>query len=255
MLIHEAVMKDIFSTSISWWCHQMETFSTLLAICVGNSPLLVNSPHKGQWRGALMFSLICVWISGWVNSREAGALRCHRAHYGAIVMITPSMILAHWIPLKKKNQYRNKLSFDDVLWYSINSKLLWTLMMYCHKETRIFSNDPLTDWDQVTDICISKLTIIDSNLGNKFQWNLKWNSYIFIQENAFGNVVCEMAANLSRPQCVYKLSCHDTLHWYICMSLCSVAGVTKTLFVNIFIRDDLDFGEVKGMVLFWRSMI
>ena len=22
----------------------------------------VNSPHKGQWRGALMFSLICVWI-------------------------------------------------------------------------------------------------------------------------------------------------------------------------------------------------
>ena len=24
----------------------------------------VNSPHKGQWRGALMFSLICVWING-----------------------------------------------------------------------------------------------------------------------------------------------------------------------------------------------
>ena len=32
----------------------------------------VNSPHKGQWRGALMFSLICVWINGWVNNREAG---------------------------------------------------------------------------------------------------------------------------------------------------------------------------------------
>ena len=25
----------------------------------------VNSPHKGQWRGAMMFSLICVWINGW----------------------------------------------------------------------------------------------------------------------------------------------------------------------------------------------
>ena len=24
----------------------------------------VNSPHKGQWRGALMFSLICAWING-----------------------------------------------------------------------------------------------------------------------------------------------------------------------------------------------
>ena len=47
----------------------------------------VNSPHKGQWRGALMFSLICAWINGWVNNREAGDLRRHRAHYDVIVMI------------------------------------------------------------------------------------------------------------------------------------------------------------------------
>ena len=45
----------------------------------------VNSPHKGQWRGALMFSLICVWINGWVNNREAGDLRRHRAHYDVTV--------------------------------------------------------------------------------------------------------------------------------------------------------------------------
>ena len=32
----------------------------------------VNSTHKGRWRGALIFSLICVWINGWVNNREAG---------------------------------------------------------------------------------------------------------------------------------------------------------------------------------------
>ena len=25
---------------------------------------LVNSPHKGKWRGALMISLICAWING-----------------------------------------------------------------------------------------------------------------------------------------------------------------------------------------------
>ena len=48
----------------------------------------VNSPHKGQWRGALMFSLICVWIRGWVNSREAGDLRRYLAHYDVIVMGT-----------------------------------------------------------------------------------------------------------------------------------------------------------------------
>ena len=46
----------------------------------------VNSPHKGQWRGALMFTLICARINGWVNNREAGDLRRHRAHYDVIVM-------------------------------------------------------------------------------------------------------------------------------------------------------------------------
>ena len=47
----------------------------------------VNPPHKGQWRGALMFALMCAWINGWVNNREADDLRCHRAHYDVIVMV------------------------------------------------------------------------------------------------------------------------------------------------------------------------
>ena len=47
----------------------------------------VNSPHKGQWRGTLMFSLICVWINGWVNNRKAGDLRRYQAHYDVKVMI------------------------------------------------------------------------------------------------------------------------------------------------------------------------
>ena len=46
----------------------------------------VSSPHKGQWRGALMFSLITAWINGWVNNGEAGDLRCHRAHHDVTVM-------------------------------------------------------------------------------------------------------------------------------------------------------------------------
>ena len=47
----------------------------------------VNSPHKGQWRGALMISLICVWINGWVYDREAGDLRRYRTRYDVIVMV------------------------------------------------------------------------------------------------------------------------------------------------------------------------
>ena len=46
----------------------------------------VTSPHKGQWRVALMFSLICIWINDWVNNREAGDLRRYRTHYDVIVM-------------------------------------------------------------------------------------------------------------------------------------------------------------------------
>ena len=42
---------------------------------------------KGQWRGALIFSLICAWTNEWVNNRDAGDLRRHRAHYDVTVMI------------------------------------------------------------------------------------------------------------------------------------------------------------------------
>ena len=45
----------------------------------------VNSPHKGQWRGALMFTLICARINACVNNREAGDLRRYRPHYDVIV--------------------------------------------------------------------------------------------------------------------------------------------------------------------------
>ena len=68
--------------------HQMETFSALLALCVvwGIHRSLVNSPHKGQWRVALMFSLIYAWKNSWLNNLEPGNLRCHRAHYDVTVM-------------------------------------------------------------------------------------------------------------------------------------------------------------------------
>ena len=81
----------------------------------------------------------------------------------------------------------------------------------------------ITHWGRVTHICVGKPTIIVSDnglspgrrqaiiwnnagilligpLGTKLQWNFNPNSYIFIQENALENIVCEMASILSRPQ-------------------------------------------------------
>ena len=53
---------------------------------IHRSPM--NYKCKGQWRGALMFSVICAWINAWVNDGEAGDLRRYRAHYDVIVMQT-----------------------------------------------------------------------------------------------------------------------------------------------------------------------
>ena len=52
---------------------------------IHRSPM--NSTHKGQSRGTLMFSMIYVWIKVWVNNREAGDLRRYRAHYDVTVML------------------------------------------------------------------------------------------------------------------------------------------------------------------------
>ena len=82
----------------TWWHHQMETFSALLALCAGNSPVNGEFPaHKGQWRGALMFSLICAWMNDWVNNREAGDLRRHHAHYDATLMEKGNTLGSIWI--------------------------------------------------------------------------------------------------------------------------------------------------------------
>ena len=75
MTIHDDVIK---------WKHMPRFWPFVRGI--HRSP--VNSPHKGQRRGALMFSLICAWLNGWANNREAGDLRRHRAHYDVIVMNT-----------------------------------------------------------------------------------------------------------------------------------------------------------------------
>ena len=55
-------MTPMMSSNVmkTWWRHQMEAFSTLpcwpFVWGIHRSP--VNSPHKGQWRWALMFSLM-----------------------------------------------------------------------------------------------------------------------------------------------------------------------------------------------------
>ena len=69
----------------SWWRHQMETFSALLAICVRNSPVTGEFPVQKPVTRSFDVSLICVWV----NNRKAGDLRRYRDHYDVTVMLFP----------------------------------------------------------------------------------------------------------------------------------------------------------------------
>ena len=71
-----------------WRRHQIRVTDPLCGDFTGP----VNSPHKGQWRGALTFSLISAWINGWANIRNAGDLRRHHAHYDVTVMTHPHCV-------------------------------------------------------------------------------------------------------------------------------------------------------------------
>ena len=85
----------------------------------------VNYPYKGQWRGALVFSLICSWIHGWVNNREAGDLRRHRAQYNVIVMYTIRVLDSRHsiliMSLRSRRYFYGKYSLK--WWYNLYQKL------------------------------------------------------------------------------------------------------------------------------------
>ena len=89
----------------------------------------VNSPRKGQWRRAMMFSLICVWINSWVNSREAGDLRRRRVvSWLTISIITNTMYDVH-ISLHKPGSVFSLFGFVSVAWnmfhiYTLRSWLI-----------------------------------------------------------------------------------------------------------------------------------
>ena len=120
------VGPDLWQNAIQWglvvpnddimkWKH----FPLYWAIVRGIHRSPVNSPHKGQWCGALMFSLICAWINSWVNNREAGDLRRHCTHYDVTVMIYGTKALGHhWFREWLVARWRQAITSIDIDWSS-----------------------------------------------------------------------------------------------------------------------------------------
>ena len=75
----------MINTSYAWWRHQMETFSALLALCITTGHRWI--PRTKASDAELWCFLWSAWINGWVNNREAGDLKRHRAHFDVIVMV------------------------------------------------------------------------------------------------------------------------------------------------------------------------
>ena len=96
-----------------------------------------NSPHKGQWRGALMFSLIYTRINGWVNNSEAGDLRRHRAHYNVTVMLTVGV----W----SRGPFHSNQNGTRIL-----RKLVPVQRIVCHPEWHGVGHNVCVSWIYIT---------------------------------------------------------------------------------------------------------
>ena len=99
ILLAIPISNVITNSYIIWWTYLLCITDPLCGI---STALAVGWPHmspeirkktlviihdKGQWRGYSTFSLICAWTNGWANTRDAGDLRRHCAHYDFTVMI------------------------------------------------------------------------------------------------------------------------------------------------------------------------
>ena len=106
-LVHPDSSKTLIHNDVIKWKH----FPCYWSLCVrGMQRSSMDSPHKGQWCGALMFSLICASINSWVNNREAGDLRRHRAHNYVFEMY-------HTLPVfTSVNNRRIRRHLDNFLW-------------------------------------------------------------------------------------------------------------------------------------------
>ena len=102
--------------SFAWWRHHMKTFPRYWPFVRGIHWSSVNSLHKGQWRGALVLSLIYAWMNNLVNNREAGDLRRHRPHYGVTVMRPLNIFLFFFM-----SKYK-----------TIHKTNPWTWLLPCH---------------------------------------------------------------------------------------------------------------------------
>ena len=128
----------------SWWCHQMETFSVLLALCAGNSPITSEFPsqrpvmqsfnvffhlHLNKW-----FSkhFRCRWFempSHWLWSHCNGSSKKNYCHISRTHCTDPPSegMDCVWCPFHSNRTYP---PYTEVITQSISKLTSWVIYVW-----------------------------------------------------------------------------------------------------------------------------
>ena len=132
----------------------------------------VNSPHKGQWRGILMFSLIGACTNGWVNNRDAGDLKRHSAHSDVVIIMVPLCI-----GVRVNNNYERVASIDGYQFRTTDPRIPEKLFgTYCGGErAKSLVHDPSVINGLQTELYLP--TVLERGehlLLDMTPWSLQW---------------------------------------------------------------------------------
>ena len=186
----------------------------------------VNSPHKSQWGGALMFTLICTQINVWVNTRVAGDFILHRAHYDAIVMI-PFTHEKTYDTMMNSPAKEEKMIYDIHKFYActsskyINHALAWSIVIntiiwqtsatgtltFCATSTDFFSDATLELVLSHLNIapCISVSTTYDMPSCQTSFWNVRGDTIkLCIDFNIASHNCQTWLESIEKHWCVYS---------------------------------------------------
>ena len=186
------------------------------------------------------------WLHDAVASLLANDCTAFLTHCGLVMPYDDLNWGQHWL-----SQWHHCLSPDSSTWEQFYVMSGQAFILYNEFENctsrKLLPHLPAASesihWGRVTRICINKFTIIgsDNDLSPSRRQAIIWTNarillirpftnfseilieihIILIQQNAFENVVCEMSAILSQPQCINSLRPSDAYmhlwsnhHWF-----------------------------------------
>ena len=124
------------------------------------------TPHKGQWRGALLFSLICVWINRWVSNHEAGDLRRYRSHYDVSVMFNGWFMklcaIRYWTAFTSMliKPIKGKVTWNNCLRYFFRKYSYLCITVYSCSKIKYWAESNSTVWEYQLHL-VSKLESVN----------------------------------------------------------------------------------------------